>query len=110
MREINLFTAGDATDIKTWSNVPYFFSRAVEQKGIRVNRINLIPEDMFLYRCYMYCYRRWSRLKGMILKKLISHHDPDIYVLIRGVVGRKVAADIYLLSNNQEKTRNEIHG
>lgn len=69
MREINVFTAGDSNDIKAWSNVPYFFSRAMEQKAIRVNRINLIPEDMFLYKWYLRCYLRWSQLKRMILRK-----------------------------------------
>lgn len=69
VREINLFAAGDSNDIKTWSNVPYFFSGAVEQKGIRVNRINLIPDDMFLYRWYMRFFLSWSALKRMIRKK-----------------------------------------
>lgn len=43
--KINLFSLGDANDINTWSNVPYFFARALTLKGINVRRINLIPKE-----------------------------------------------------------------
>jgi len=43
--------------------------------------------------------------KGMLLKKKISHHNPDIYILVKGVYGREIIADMYLLSNEMEQDR-----
>lgn len=36
-----VFTLGDARQIATWSNVPYFFTRALERYGFRVERVNI---------------------------------------------------------------------
>lgn len=40
-KEIIVFTYGDSTDIRTWSNVPFFFTSALEVKGYVVRRINI---------------------------------------------------------------------
>lgn len=40
-QEITVFTIGDANEIKTWSNVPYFFTKSLEKKGIKINTINI---------------------------------------------------------------------
>lgn len=37
---ITIFTDGDATKLSTWSNVPYFLSTTLENKGHIVNRVN----------------------------------------------------------------------
>lgn len=50
--EINLFTFGDSADIATWSNLPYFFSKALIAKGVRLNRIDLYPTEDPVYRGY----------------------------------------------------------
>jgi glycosyltransferase involved in cell wall biosynthesis len=42
--KLNLFSWGDSNDINTWSNVPYFFARALISRKVDVRRINLIPE------------------------------------------------------------------
>lgn len=39
--EITVFTNGDSRDVNTWSNVPYFFCKALEHGGVKVNRINI---------------------------------------------------------------------
>lgn len=44
IKEIIVFTTGDADDIATWSNVPYFFTRTLAEKGIKVHKINIAPE------------------------------------------------------------------
>lgn len=36
-----MFTDGDSRDINTWSNVPYMFTTALENKGVKVNRVNI---------------------------------------------------------------------
>ena len=43
--------------------------------------------------------------KGVILKKLISDHNPDIYILVKGLSSHGVAVDMFLLSDNLEKDR-----
>ena len=40
MKEICFFTNGDADNANVWSNVPYCFSRALENEGITVHRID----------------------------------------------------------------------
>jgi len=41
--EINLFTVGDSAQLSTWSNLPYFISKTLLEKGIKLNRIDLSP-------------------------------------------------------------------
>jgi glycosyltransferase involved in cell wall biosynthesis len=53
---INLFTYGDCQDINTWSNLPYYFSNALEAQHVQINRINLIPSEYLRYR--LFC--RWK--------------------------------------------------
>lgn len=50
--EINLFTFGDSADIRTWSNLPYFFSKSLIAGGVGLNRIDLHPEESFIFRKY----------------------------------------------------------
>ena len=50
-KEIIVFTVGDSTKLSTWSNVPYFFTTALEKKNNKVNRINL-QETYFLKLLY----------------------------------------------------------
>ncbi len=41
IKEVTIFTNGDSAEIKTWSNVPFFFTETLLSKGIKVNRVNL---------------------------------------------------------------------
>ena len=40
---INLFSVGDADNISSWSNIPFFFKNNLEKKGITVNKVNISP-------------------------------------------------------------------
>ena len=40
-KEIIFFTIGDSNNASVWSNVPFCFSKALEQKGIVVHRVNI---------------------------------------------------------------------
>ena len=53
IKEITVFSIGNANELKTWSNVPYFFTKSIEDKNIKVNRINL-EENHFLNILYKY--------------------------------------------------------
>ena len=50
-KEITVFTEGDATLASTWSNIPYFLTATLEEKGYTVHRIN-ISDTGFLQRFY----------------------------------------------------------
>ena len=41
----------------------------------------------------------------MILKKRLSHHNPDVYILVKGLCGHDVIGDIFLLSDDMEQDR-----
>ena len=43
MKEILLFTCGDSNDISTWSNVPYLFTKTLEEMGYKLNRVDISP-------------------------------------------------------------------
>jgi glycosyltransferase involved in cell wall biosynthesis len=51
--EINIFTLGDANDINTWSNVPFFFSKALRDENVLINQINIQP-NRYIKRIYKY--------------------------------------------------------
>jgi glycosyltransferase involved in cell wall biosynthesis len=50
---INVFTIGDAKNINTWSNVPYFVTKALESEAIQVVNININP-NKYLSKIYKY--------------------------------------------------------
>ncbi|MDD3416425.1 MAG: glycosyltransferase [Lachnospiraceae bacterium] len=45
IRKIIAFSKGDSRQCSTWSNVPYYFLKNIEKKGIKVVRVNLQWED-----------------------------------------------------------------
>ena len=67
MKEILFFTNGDANNANVWSNVPYCFSCALEDKGINVHRIDYSMSPAFV-KFYNLGLRRI--LDGLTLKKL----------------------------------------
>ena len=48
MREVLFFTNGDANNANVWSNVPYCFSHALENKDITVHRIDYSMNPTFV--------------------------------------------------------------
>ena len=67
MKDILFFTNGDANNANVWSNVPYCFSHALENKGINVQRIDYSMDPAFV-KFYNLGLRRI--LDGLTLKKL----------------------------------------
>ncbi len=50
IKEITCFCWGDSHELKTWSNVPYYFTRGLETSGLKVNRIDLKKgQQIFIY-------------------------------------------------------------
>ena len=67
MKEILFFTNGDANNANLWSNVPYCFSHALEDKDLVVHRIDYSMNPAFV-KFYNLGLRRI--LDGLTLKKL----------------------------------------
>ena len=61
IKEITVFTIGDSNEIKTWSNVPYFFTKTLIEKNIKVNRVNL-EENKLISKVYKYTYYVFLKL------------------------------------------------
>lgn len=63
-KEITVYTLGDSKSISTWSNVPYLFTKTLESRGIKVNRVNLKPSyiaSLFFERVVMPVFKKWNR-------------------------------------------------
>ncbi|MBZ9616150.1 glycosyltransferase [Clostridium estertheticum] len=71
-KEILVFTQGDSSLVKTWSNVPYFFTTTLEKKGYIVHRINT-ERFKFLTRCI-------NKTMRVVFKSVtIDVHTMNIY-------------------------------
>ena len=51
MKEVILIMEGDSSDINSWSNVPYFFSQELINRGIKVHRVNIKERGIFSIIC-----------------------------------------------------------
>ncbi|MES2762084.1 MAG: glycosyltransferase [Bacteroidota bacterium] len=93
IKEITVFSIGDSNEIKTWSNVPYFFTKSLEEKHIKVNRVN-IEENSFLKSIYKYSI--------FALLKLLNKNSDHTYFrsgLNHFLTNRKIQAAIKHYSN-----------
>lgn len=87
--EINLYTMGDSGRIDTWSNLPYFFSKAIIDRGIRLNRIDILPTKNLLYRCWQRVLNLWDgallRLSGINCSRNPCHDPISIMMIERRI-------------------------
>jgi len=60
---VHVFAIGDPYNINTWSNVPYFFLRALQKEGVEVQGFNVIPEQWLSYRLTRFLVKQGSRLR-----------------------------------------------
>ena len=100
IKEITVFTNGDANDVRTWSNVPYFFTKTLEEKGVKVNKIN-ISENKYLFNffravlkfIFKFCYKNsdYTYFRTPINQYLTSkkinkavkkHSNSDIFLFL----------------------------
>ena len=65
IKEVIVYSNGDSNDLATWSNVPYFFCRELEKRGIKVDKVDIhVNKDSALSIV--------SRLLAKFKKKLIT--------------------------------------
>jgi glycosyltransferase involved in cell wall biosynthesis len=72
---INFFTYGDARDINTWSNVPYFFHRALLARDVLVNPIDLTPSDSRAFG--LFCH--WRNVRARLASFIGRPTSPDVF-------------------------------
>jgi glycosyltransferase involved in cell wall biosynthesis len=63
--KINFFCWGDSNDINTWSNVPYFFARALISRKVEVRRFSLFPERGLMQRGLNFLNRNRNRAASL---------------------------------------------
>ena len=71
-KEILVFTQGDSSLVKTWSNVPYFLTSTLERKGYIVHRVNT-EQFTFLTRFIN------RAIRVVFMCTIINVHTTDIY-------------------------------
>lgn len=71
LKEITVFANGDSSKIKTWSNVPYFLTRQLMARGIKLNRINIGPERRF----ELFFERRIFKIWKFFSKNTVFHFE-----------------------------------
>lgn len=56
IKEIIVYSNGDSNDIATWSNVPYFFTKELEKRNIKVDRVNINYNYKSSVTAFVYFY------------------------------------------------------
>lgn len=86
IKEIAVYTLGDASLLSTWSNVPYFFTKNLVDKGYIIHRINIAPNKKIetvynrtfvkllsvFFRKHTFCFER-SRLNRYLTNRVIKN-------------------------------------
>lgn len=62
LKEVNVFTNGDSSQISTWSNVPFFLTETLAKKGIKVNRIDISSSRKLEKIFYTVVYRFLTKI------------------------------------------------
>ena len=56
-----LLCCGDATDLATWSNIPFFLLQAGQSRGLLSSGLVLRPERLRWHRRLLAARSRWRR-------------------------------------------------
>ncbi|WDF68963.1 hypothetical protein PQ465_00980 [Sphingobacterium oryzagri] len=69
MKEINIFSFGDSKLPRTWSNVPYLLSKTLEEKGYKINRLDINPNRylQYIYNRFIYPITKLRRKDNVYL-------------------------------------------
>lgn len=83
IKEIIFFCYGDSNNASTWSNVPFLFTKTLENKGIVIRRVNLLRKNIFI--------RIYNKLLKNIYNLIYPNH---VYEYVRTPLYRKKAFSI----------------
>lgn len=98
MKNIVVFTYGDANNPATWSNVPYLFTKTLEKKGYNVIKVDISTKQNLLTKAYSlffkilkpsttYYFVRTKLNRNIVAKKIkkaVAKYDDitDLYISI----------------------------
>jgi glycosyltransferase involved in cell wall biosynthesis len=100
LKTVTVFTNGDSRELKTWSNVPFFFTETLISKGIKVYRVDLGESPRFsrwfsktvlrivrwLSPATSYCYFRsvihFMDVNRRIKRALKEHPDSEANIFL----------------------------
>jgi len=95
-KEITVYSCGDSRDASTWSNVPYLFCRTLEQKGIKVNRVDISPSKAL---------NKWfNRISFYLFVRILHLHACPIFArtwLHRCLIYRRLKKTIIQYPDSQ---------
>lgn len=97
IKEVIFFSCGDSNDVSTWSNVPYLFARTLEEKGIKVDRVNFKETGLAKY-IGKACYKV---IKKTVLDALFPGNDYDFFrtKFFRWYADRKIKNGVKMYAN-----------
>lgn len=99
MKEITVFTEGDASLASTWSNVPYFLTTTLEKKGYTVHRINVESSGLLqkLYDKFLCRMLRHTILPHTTFRYERSYlYHLKVRHIIRNAILKYPASDCYI--------------
>jgi glycosyltransferase involved in cell wall biosynthesis len=99
IKEVVVYTNGDSAEISTWSNIPYFLTETLIQKGIQVHRVDLNPtprwEKLFergfsiisnLFKQTSFNYYRsfihYINIRYRVRKAINKYPDADTHIFL----------------------------
>lgn len=101
IKEVTVFSEGDSLDLNCWSNVPFLFTKALEKRGIKINRVNIYsnkyvrktiwnyiicPIISFFLKGHLYTYEQTPInrffIKRKIRKALRRYKDSDLNIYL----------------------------
>lgn len=95
IREVTVFSEGDSLDLNCWSNVPFLFTKSLENKGIKVNRVNIYSNKYFRKTIWAYVFKP---LLDLLFKNNIYTYEQTF--LNRWLVKHRIRKALKLFNNS----------
>jgi glycosyltransferase involved in cell wall biosynthesis len=94
MKEITIFANNDINNINTWSGVPYFFSKALKSRGIKINYVSINVEKLIEWI--------YNKITGTVIIKILHNQRADYSTsLLRYLIVRhRIRRGIYKYPNS----------
>jgi glycosyltransferase involved in cell wall biosynthesis len=97
IKELTVFSNGDSSKTRTWSNVPFFFTKTLIEKGIKVNRVDIsqrrIPMKVY-GKVLEFIFRILNKKSHYTHSYLFSHiHFADVRKRIKKAIKKYPNSD-----------------
>jgi glycosyltransferase involved in cell wall biosynthesis len=88
IKEVTIFAGGNIFDINTWSGVPFFFCKALQEKGININNVDIAISSR-KERIIEFIY---NKLTGPVVIKILHNFRADYTtsVLRHSIIRNKI--------------------